>query len=136
MKNRILAIATVLVMLVMIAGCTPGSVLQINTPVPNMAAGTPAPGGQIDLPGVKAQVYIPGPNQLVNTVDAYNRVATFLQGILHGIISPVTLVLSFVNPIIQMYEVHNNGGMYNFGFLIGVAIVFLLLGITAGRRRR
>lgn len=136
MKNKLFFIAIVLVMMVMIAGCAPGDFLQINTPVPNLAAGTPAPGGQIDLPGVKAQIYVPGPNPLVNTADAYNRVATFLQGIFHGIISPGTLVLSFVNPIIQMYEVHNNGGMYNIGFLLGVAIVFLLLGITAGRRRR
>jgi hypothetical protein len=120
----------------MIAGCTPGSILQINTPVPNQAAGTPAPGGQIDVPGIKIQVYAPGINPLTNAPDANNRVAAFFQGIWHGIISPVTLVLSFINPDIQMYEVHNNGGMYNLGFLIGVAIVFLLLGVTAGRRRR
>jgi LPXTG-motif cell wall-anchored protein len=31
--------------------------------------------------------------------------------------------------------VYNNGSQYNLGFLIGVALVFLLLGIFAGRRR-
>ena len=35
----------------------------------------------------------------------------------------------------QMYEVHNNGQQYNLGFLIGVAVVFLLLGVLGGRRR-
>jgi hypothetical protein len=35
----------------------------------------------------------------------------------------------------QMYEVHNNGREYNLGFLIGVALVFLLLGVLGGRRR-
>lgn len=136
MNKKPFVLAIFLVMVVMIAGCAPGSVLQINTPVPNQAAGTPAPGGQIDVPALKIQIYAPGANPLVNTTDANNRVAAFLQGIWHGIISPVTLVLSFINPDIQMYEVHNNGGMYNLGFLIGVAIVFLFLGITAGRRRR
>jgi hypothetical protein len=136
MKNQPFVIAIILVLFVTIAGCVPGSILQINTPVPNQAAGTPAPGGQIDVPGIKIQIYAPGTNPLANTPDSNNRVATFFQGIWHGIISPVTLVLSFINPKIQMYEVHNNGGMYNLGFLIGVAIVFLFLGITAGRRRR
>jgi hypothetical protein len=32
-----------------------------------------------------------------------------------------------------MYEVHNNGKEYNLGYLLGVAIVFLLLGVL-GRR--
>jgi hypothetical protein len=35
-----------------------------------------------------------------------------------------------------MYEVHNDGSQYNLGFLIGVALVFLILGIIGGSRRR
>jgi hypothetical protein len=42
---------------------------------------------------------------------------------------PVMLVGSFFNPIIQIYEVHNNGTEYNLGYLIGVALVFLILGV-------
>jgi hypothetical protein len=45
------------------------------------------------------------------------------------------LVGSFFNPAMQIYEVHNNGVEYNVGYLIGVALVFLILGVLGGRRR-
>jgi hypothetical protein len=123
-------------MIVMITGCAPGSAVQINTPVPNTKAGTPAPNGQINVPGVSIQVYAPGPNSLVNTADPHGSPAGILLGIWHGIISPVTMVLSFVNKDVQMYEVHNNGSQYNLGFLVGVAVLFVVLGATFGSRRR
>jgi hypothetical protein len=78
---------------------------------------------------------VPGANPLMNATDANGRTAGVFLGIWHGIISPVTMVLSFVNPELQMYEVHNNGNQYNFGFLIGAAIVFVLLGVLGARRR-
>jgi len=34
----------------------------------------------------------------------------------------VTLVLSFFDQGVQMYEVYNDGSQYNLGFLLGVAI--------------
>jgi hypothetical protein len=135
MKKKLFNFVLMVVMLVMVAGCSPGSVVQINTPAPNAEAGTPAPNGQINVPGVSIQIYAPGPNPLVNTTDAHDRVAGILLGIWHGIISPVTLVLSFFNKGVQMYEVHNDGNQYNLGFLIGVAIVFILLGALVGSRR-
>ena len=135
MKKLFIFVLTA-VMLVMIASCAPGTFAQINTPVPNPQAGTPAPSGQINVPGVSIQTYAPGANSLVNTANAYGYVAGILLGIWHGIISPVTIVLSFVNSNVQMYEVHNDGSQYNLGFLLGVAIVFVLLGVTAGSRRR
>jgi hypothetical protein len=124
------------VSLLLLAGCGPGSAIQIDTPVPNAQNGTPAPSGQINVPGVTIQVYAPGPNPTANTVDAHGRVAGVLLGIWHGIISPVTLVISFFNKNVQMYEVHNDGNQYNLGFLIGVAIVFILLGALVGSRRK
>lgn len=123
-------------MSVIIAGCAPGTITQINTPVPNTQVGTPAPNGQINVPGVSIQVNAPGPNPLVNKADANSHVAGVLMGIWHGIISPIALVVSFYNPTVQMYEVHNDGSQYNLGFLIGVAIVFVLLGVLAGSRHR
>jgi hypothetical protein len=135
MKKKLFNFVLLAVMLVMVAGCSPGSVVQINTPAPNAQAGTPAPNGQINVPGVSIQIYAPGPNPLVNTVDAHDRVAGILLGIWHGVISPVTLVLSFFNKGVQMYEVHNDGNQYNLGFLVGVAIVFILLGALVGSRR-
>jgi hypothetical protein len=72
---------------------------------------------------------------MVNTAGSNGQIAGTLLGIWHGVISPVTLVWSFIDPNIQMYEVHNDGSQYNLGFLLGVAIVFVLIGIFAGRRR-
>ena len=134
MKKKLLVFLLLAVMLLMVAGCGPGSAIQINTPVPNKQAGTPAPSGQINVPGVSIQVYAPGPNPTVNQADAHGRVSGILLGIWHGVISPVTLVISFFNKNVQMYEVHNDGNQYNLGFLIGVAIVFIILGALAGSR--
>ncbi len=97
---------------------------------------TPTPIGQIDVPAFKFQLYAPGINPLMNTTDEFNRISGFLPGIWHGAISPVTLVLSFVNSNIQMYAVHNDGVLYNLGFLIGIAIIFFVLGIFSGSRQR
>jgi hypothetical protein len=136
MKNKIFIFVLLAGMLGLLAGCAPGSVIQINTPVPNPQAGTPAPSGQINVPGISIQIYAPGPNPLVNKADAHDRVAGILLGLWHGFISPVTLVLSFINPNVQMYEVHNDGSVYNLGFFLGVAIVFVVLGALIGSSRR
>jgi hypothetical protein len=136
MKKRILYFGILAVMLMSVAGCAPGTTFQINTPASSAQAGTPVSNGQINVPGVTIQIYAPGPNPLANTPDAQNRVAGILTGIWQGIISPITLIGSFINPVIQMYEVHNDGAPYNLGYLLGVAIVFSLLGIFVGSRRR
>ena len=137
MRIKIIVFVLMTVMLVMVVASAPSAVIaQTNTPVPNTQASTPTPNGQINVPAFSIQIFAPGPNPLANTTDAYNRVAGPILGIWHGIISPITLVVSFLNSNVQMYEVHNDGSLYNLGFLIGVAIVFLLLGITAGSRRR
>ncbi len=136
MKNKPIILVIMVLVLAIVAGCATDNVLQINTPVPDSQAGNPAPSGQINVPGFKIQITTPGLNPLMNTADAQNRIAGILAGIWHGIISPITLVLSFINPAIQMYEVHNDGSQYNLGFLIGVALVFLILGVFAGSRRR
>jgi len=135
MKKKLLIFIPIAVLLVIITACAPGTVAQINTPVPS-EAGTPAPNDQINVPGVSIQVNAPGPNPLENKADANQQVAGIGMGIWHGIISPVTLIISFSNPNVQMYEVYNDGSQYNFGFLVGVAIVFILLGVFAGSRRR
>jgi len=136
MKKKLSIFVLMAVMPVMVAGCAPGTAVQINPPVPNTQAGTPAPSDQISVPGVSIQINAPGPNPLINTDDALGRVAGLSLGLWHGIISPVTLVLSFINNGAQMYEVHNDGSEYNLGFLLGVAIVFVILGAVVGSRRR
>jgi hypothetical protein len=136
MQKKLFVFILMAIMLVMIAGCAPGTIAKVNTPVPNAKSGTPAPTGEITVPGVSIQIYAPGPNPLVTKDDANGHVAGVLLGLWHGIIAPVTLVLSFFNPDIQMYEVHNDGSQYNLGFLLGVAIFFVILGVFFSSRRR
>ena len=78
----------------------------------------------------------PGPNQLVNTPDARGKVPGFWQGWWNGFIAPVTFVISLFSPKISVYEVHNNGGWYNLGFVLGaMSMVGGGAGGAAARRR-
>jgi hypothetical protein len=135
MKKKLFNFVLMSILFVMVAGCSANPIVQINTPVPNAQAATPAPNGQINVPGVKIQVYAPGPNPMANSPDSQGRIAGIWLGVWHGFISPVTLVLSFFNKNVQMYEVHNAGNLYNLGFFLGVAIIFALLGLIFGSRR-
>lgn len=47
--------------------------------------------------------------------------AGFWAGLWHGMICPITFVVSLFNPDVRIYEVHNNGRWYDFGFVIGVS---------------
>lgn len=116
------------------AGCAPGTIATINTPIPNTQEGTPVPNGQINVPGVSLQVYAPGPNPMVNTPDTHGHPAGIWLGLWHGLISPITIVLSFLHKNAQMYEVHNDGSPYNLGFFLGVILLPLVLGLLFGRR--
>ena len=79
----------------------------------------------------------PGPNNLKNTETETGKVAGFLRGIWHGIITPFAFVISLFSKNVNIYEVHNNGGWYNFGFVIGLSIIFGGSGgaTRCGRRR-
>jgi hypothetical protein len=135
--KKLLFLVLMIVLFATLASCAGVTLpVSLNTPVPNKKSGTPAPGGQIDVPGVSIQIYAPGPNPLVNTPDAHGSPAGILTGIWHGIISPVTLIMSFMNPNIQMYEVHNDGNQYNLGFYLGILILIGILGAVIGWRRR
>ena len=65
---------------------------------PNPALGAPPPGGG----------------------DA----AGFFPGLWHGIISPVTFLISLFTDDVSIYEVHNSGNWYDFGFVLGAGILF------------
>ena len=66
----------------------------------------------------------PGPNQLRGSAGESGVVAGFWRGLWNGIIAPVTFIISLFTPKVQMYDVHNNGGWYNFGFILGMSIIF------------
>jgi len=78
----------------------------------------------------------PGVNTLSGTANGQGVVAGFWRGLWNGVIAPVTLIISLFNHSVQMYEVHNNGGWYNFGFLLGMMIIFGGGGRGAGSKRR
>jgi len=61
-----------------------------------------------------------GVNEQAHTLNSDGLVAGFWRGLWHGIISPVTFVVSLFSAKVGIYEVHNNGGWYNLGFLIGM----------------
>ena len=44
----------------------------------------------------------------------------FFGGLWHGIIAPVSFVVSLFSNKVAVWAVNNNGGWYTFGFLIGV----------------
>lgn len=117
MIKNLVFVTLLLVLATLLAACAPGSKVEVNTPNSTLQLASPGPNPEQDKPAEGG------------------RVSGFVQGFWHGLISPVTVVGSFFNPNMQMYEVHNNGKEYNVGFLIGVAIVFLLLGIIGGRWR-
>lgn len=65
-----------------------------------------------------------GANTVAKTPDSNGKVAGFWRGLWHGIIAPVTFVVSLFTEKVSFYEVHNNGGWYNFGFVLGAGILF------------
>ena len=50
--------------------------------------------------------------------------AGFLAGLWHGLICPITFILSLFYPGIRMYEANNVGGWYDFGFVLGISSTF------------
>ena len=75
------------------------------------------------------------PNELKNVPDEEGKVAGFWLGLWHGFISPFTFIISLFNNNIQVFEVHNNGNWYVFGFLLGTSIIFGGGGHGASKRK-
>jgi hypothetical protein len=65
-----------------------------------------------------------GPNVLAHTPGPNGSVSGFWLGLWHGFICPVTLVISLFSGKVHIYEVHNNGGWYNLGFIMGCCMIF------------
>jgi uncharacterized BrkB/YihY/UPF0761 family membrane protein len=105
------------ILLVTLTACAPGSTLKVeelNTEI------------QFTLPGI---------NPLLNEPAENGRVPGFGTGLWHGLVALITLFVSFFNPAVQMYEVHNSGSLYNLGFLLGTILLFGVFGFAGGRRR-
>jgi hypothetical protein len=72
--------------------------------------------------GLALTACAPGANDVV--AAGGQELAGFWLGLWHGIITPVTFVISLFNDNVNIYEVHNNGNWYNFGFVLGLSVVF------------
>ena len=46
----------------------------------------------------------------------------FWYGLWHGVIAPVTFVISLFTETVNLYEVHNSGNWYDAGFMLGLTI--------------
>ena len=78
----------------------------------------------------------PGVNQFNETVNDQNVVAGFWLGLWQGFIAPIVFVVSLFRHNLSIYEVHNSGAWYNFGYLFGLACFFGGGGKKAARRKR
>jgi len=71
---------------------------------------------------------------MADTPNDEGEVAGFWIGLWHGFASPVMFIISLFNKSVEVYEVHNNGGWYTFGFLLGASAI--LGGSSRGVLRR
>jgi hypothetical protein len=117
LQARFVLLAVLLALPLMVVACGPDPNVQVTTPDSTML------------------LTAPGPNPMINQPDALGRVARAGAGLWHGIIAPITLVISFFDSGIHMYEVHNAGSEYDLGFLIGVILIISLLGHFIRMRR-
>ncbi|MDD5153001.1 MAG: hypothetical protein PHS95_03400 [Candidatus Pacebacteria bacterium] len=62
-----------------------------------------------------------GPNPIAHTAGTDGSIAGFWLGLWHGLICPITFIISLFSDNVHFYEVHNSGGWYNFGFLLGAS---------------
>ena len=80
-------------------------------------------------------------NQEVNTAGS-DGVAGFWSGLWQGFILPVAFIASLFDTGIGIYEIHNDGNLYNLGFVLGTWLVFAVIigganrGPAASRRKR
>ena len=75
-----------------------------------------------------------GTNPTVDIPDVDGKSAGFWSGLWHGVISPITFIISLFTDNVNLYEVYNSGNWYDFGFILGVSIIFG--GGARGAKRR
>lgn len=63
-----------------------------------------------------------GVNTEVGVATPDGDVAGFWQGLWHGIIAPITFLISLFTDKVNLYEVHNSGNWYDLGFVFGAGI--------------
>lgn len=65
-----------------------------------------------------------GANELVGTANAQGDTPGFWRGLWHGMLAPITFLVSLFTHEVRVYEVHNGGSWYDFGFVLGLSMSF------------
>ena len=60
----------------------------------------------------------------------------FWHGLWHGMIVTIAFIVSLFDPDVAIYAVYNNGGWYNFGFLLGISGIIRVSFKNNNRRER
>jgi hypothetical protein len=70
--------------------------------------------------GIMANILaVAGPNSKYQLPEA--KPAGFWAGLWHGLIAPITFIVSLFTPKVRIYETNNKGRLYDFGFIIGIS---------------
>jgi len=59
----------------------------------------------------------------------------FWYGVWHGMICPLSFIISLFNDDVAIYAIYNNGAWYDLGFLLGVGILSRGTKTTAREKR-
>ena len=62
--------------------------------------------------------------------------AGFWQGLWHGLISPITFIVSLFTDSVSIYEIRNNGNWYDAGFMLGISTAFSSSARSGARAQR
>ena len=63
-----------------------------------------------------------GQNPMLEEPMLVSDVSGFWGGLVHGFFIPVSFVASIITDAISVYEVHNTGGGYDAGFVLGTML--------------
>jgi hypothetical protein len=77
----------------------------------------------------------PAQNQFKGTASEHDVVAGFWLGLWQGFIAPFVFGASLFKSSLNIYEIHNSGAWYNFGYLFGLACFFGGGGNRTARRK-
>jgi len=68
----------------------------------------------------------------VCAAPADSSIAGFWLGLWHGMIAPITFIISLLSKAngVSFYEVHNNGGWYQSGFVLGWYLFCFVLALA------
>jgi len=73
------------------------------------------------MPNAPNMLSLAGPNSKYMRPGA--TPASFLAGVWHGLICPISFLISVVDPDVRIYETKNDGRIYDVGFLLGASVV-------------